>query len=86
MSTGFGKDGIKKGSSAANMQSNIGNVEKDSDFAKLQAAGASGQDVGFGKDGVQRSTAAADCQANSGDVEKGSDFAKLQSHGARGGK
>ena len=68
------------------MQSNIGNVEKDSNLAKLQAAGASGQDVGFGKDGVQRCSAAADCQANSGDVEKGSDFAKLQSHGARGGK
>ena len=86
MSSAFGKDGIKKGRSAANMQRNIGNVEKDSNFAKLQAAGASGQDVGFGKDGVQRCSAAADCQANSGDVEKGSDFAKLQSHGARGGK
>ena len=86
MSTGFGKDGIQKGSAAANMQGNIGNVEKKSDFAKLQAAGARGQDVGFGKEGVQKGSSAANIQGNIGNVERGSDFAKLQSHGARGGK
>ena len=86
MSTGFGKDGVQKGSAAANMQGNIGNVESDSNFAKLQAAGARGQDVGFGKDGVQKGSAAANIQGNIGNVDKNSDFAKLQSHGARGGK
>ena len=42
MSTGFGKDGVQKGSAAANIQGNIGNVDKNSDFAKLQSHGARG--------------------------------------------
>ena len=80
---GFGANGVGKETPAANMQAEIGNVNKDTGFAQGQATGARGGGVGFGKDGVAKGSPAANMQADIGNVNKGSGFADAQRGGAK---
>ena len=45
---GFGANGVGKGTPAAQMHSDIGNVNKESGFSNAQSTGARGGDVRFG--------------------------------------
>lgn len=85
---GFTRSGIKSGSEAAKMHSDLSSVTKGSEFSKLQSAGAKGKavnagDAGFKATGVKGGSAAAGWQSSIGNVAKGSTFSKLQGSGAK---
>ena len=80
---GFGNQGVAKGSPAADMHGEIGDVNKGSGFASAQSTGARGGDVGFGSGGVAKGSPAADIQSDFGNVNKGSGFSNAQRGGAK---
>ena len=80
---GFGRDGVSKGSNAADMQRDIGSVNKGSGFSDAQSTGAKGGDVGFGSGGVSKGSLASNMQSDIGNVNKGSGFSSGQRGGAK---
>ena len=80
---GFGTNGVGKGTPAASMHSDIGNVNKQTGFADAQSNGARGGDVGFGSGGVAKGSSAARMHSDIGNVNKGTGFANAQRGGTK---